>query len=464
MKQKKSFLLVAISCITILCSKTLLSKDSRFESIGDGYLFSLRHYPKFYGDVNTSCGNIFERSYLLGSFGGHKRRLAENGIYVDMTIFQFWGANLTGGAKHGFLRYNGNAEYWLVIDTGKANLWSRGALMLHAETSWVAEDSINDDVGSILASNSRSRVPVPEEPETTLSEVAYAQIVSDYFSFRVGKLDATGPIDATNFANNSRFQFSYAGLVNNPIISHFTSYTSPGILPMLTLNKKNKILLFIADAQGEADESGLDSMFNGKTAYCVQYVFSPHIGRKFPGNYRVMYAYSKKPLTQYELDERHLIGKDVREITIPIKCQNYALLVNFDQYLWVHEDNDSIPCRSYRPPVGILLFGRAGWEPKDRNVIDQFYSIGIGSYGGFKNRYYDQWGIGYAATHISCNLRRDLKKRNVTFNKFEHAIEVFYNMELTPALHFTLNAQVIRPPLRSRDAAFVISSRLQADF
>ncbi len=32
-------------------------------------------------------------------------------------------------------------------------------------------------------------------------------------------------------------------------------------------------------------------------------------------------------------------------------------------------------------PVGIGIFGHAGWSPKDRNAIDQFYSFGIGVYG-----------------------------------------------------------------------------------
>jgi len=464
MRNPKFFVVSIIFFITILYVNLLSPINKKLQTINQGSLFSLRHYPKFFGDKNTIYGSFRKRSYIFGNFAGYKRKLVDHGIYLDATIFQFLGSNLTGGAKHGYLRYNGNAEYWLMIDTGKAGLWPRGAFLLHAESSWTAEDSINDDVGSILASNSRSRVPVPNESKTTLSEVVLEQVLSDHFLFRVGKMDATGPIDATNFANNSRFQFSYSGLVNNPMISHFTTYTTLGLLPVWTLNKKNKITFFIADAEGTAEESSLDTAFNGNTAYCIQYTFSPTINKNLPGNYRVIYAHAKKPITSYELDERHIIGKNVGKISIPKKCKNYALLINFDQYLKIDGNNDHVAYRHHRPPVGILLFGRAGWEPKDRNVIDQFYSIGIGSYGGFKNRYYDQWGIGYAATHISSQLRKDLKKYKVSLYKFEHAFEVFYNIELTPALHLTINSQIIRPLLKSRGTAFIISSRLQADF
>jgi len=456
--------LLFILLFTLLFTQSLYARHKLLTPIDQGRIFSLKHYPKFFGDDNTSYGNFYERSYLLGTFSGFRNALANHGLYLDATLFQFLATNLTGGAKHGYMRYNGNAEYWLVFDLAKLGIWSRGAVMLHAESSWTAQDSINDDVGSILAANSRSRVPVPNKNKTTLSEVVLEQHLSDRFLFRVGKMDATGPIDATNFGNNGRFQFTYAGLVNNPIISHFTSYTSLAIMPIFKPSKKHEILFFISDANGAADKSPFDSVFNGQTTYVIQYTYSLKIRKKLPGNIRFMYGHVKKPLTSYELDARHIIGKNIREIKIPKKCDNYALLLNFDQYVWIHPDNKYVTCRNHRPPVGILLFGRAGWEPKDRNVIDQFYSIGIGSYGGFRDRYYDQWGVGYAATHISLNLRRDLQKQNVTFTNFEHAFEFFYNIELTPALHLSFHSKIIRPPLQIHDAVFVIGARLQADF
>lgn len=465
MREKKFFVLSTIFCITVLFTQLLCARSKELTPISEGRIFSLKHYPKFYGDNNTSYGNFYTRSYLLGSFSGFRDALSSHGIYLDATLFQFLAVNLTGGAKHGFMRYNGNAEYWLVFDTAKIGIWSRGAIMLHAESSWTAQDSINDDVGSLLAANSRSRVPVPGENATTLSEVVLEQHLSDYFLFRVGKMDATGPVDATEFGNNGRFQFTYAGLVNNPMIAHFTAYTSLGIMPIWTLpGKKNQFLLYISDANGAADKSPFDSVFNGQTTYCIQYTGSPKIDDRLPGNYRLIYGHVKKPLTTYELDARHIIEEDIKKIKIPPKCTNYALLLNFDQYVWINPDNDYVTCRNHQPPIGILLFGRAGWEPKDRNVIDQFYSIGIGSYGGFRNRYYDQWGLGYAATHLSSMLRKDLEKLHITFTNFEHALEFFYNMELTPALHLSFHSKIIRPPLQSHDAALVIEAHLQADF
>ena len=463
MKEKKSFVLFTLFFITALYTPLLFPRKKVLDVISEGKLFSFRHYPKFFGDINTRYGNIAERSYLLTNMGKFRNRMYNKGVYLDATLFQFLGCNTRGGACQERLRYNGNAEYWLILDSAKIGAWSRGAFMLHAETNWTKCDSINDDVGSLLAANSRSRVPVPEEEKTTLSEVVLEQVFTDNFLLRLGKLDATGPIDGTDFANNGRFQFLYAGLVNNPMISHFTAYTSLALLPIWKLTNRHALMASIADAQGTADKSGFDTAFNGETTYCIQYVFSPVVNKK-PGNYRIIYAHSTKPLTSYELDERHLIGQEIGTIKIPKKCSNHAVLLNFDQYIWVHDKNENIKYRHHRPPIGILLFGRAGWEPEDRNTIDQFYSIGIGGYGGPYNRYYDQWGIGYCATHISCSLRKDLQEKGICFRKFEHAAEAFYNIQLTPSLHFTINAQAIRPPLSTRCTAFLFNARLQTDF
>jgi len=268
----------------------------------------------------------------------------------------------------------------------------------------------------------------------------------------------------TNFGNDGRFQFTYAGLANNAIIFDFTPYTTLGCLATWTPNKKNSVLFLISDADGRPDKSGFDTVFNGNTVYCIQYTFSPTINKKLPGNYRIIYAHSTKPITNYRLEDKNIIPINIKKIFIQKKCNNYSLLVNFDQYLKVNSNNDKIAQRHNKPPVGILLFGRAGWTPKDRNTIDQFYSIGIGSYGGFRKRYYDLWGIGYAATHISWTFRKELKKHKILFNNFEHAFEAFYNAQLTPALHFTVNTQIIRPPQTSRGVALVINSRLQIDF
>ena len=78
-------------------------------------VYELRRYPKFYGDDNTVDGDIFHRSQLLGNPMGLRDRLVDMGIYLDIGITQFFGANVSGGVKDGNFRNNGTTDYWLSI-------------------------------------------------------------------------------------------------------------------------------------------------------------------------------------------------------------------------------------------------------------------------------------------------------------------------------------------------------------
>ena len=117
--------------------------------------------------------------------------------------------------------------------------------------------------------------------------------------------------------------------------------------------------------------------------------------------------------------------------------------------------------RHHTPPLGVGVFARAGWAPEDRNAIDQFYSFGFGGYGMLiPGRNDDNWGIGWAGSHIS----DDLRQLTGTNRTWEHAFEVFYNVALTPAVNLSLNGQSIRPANKSADTAYTLGARLQLDF
>jgi hypothetical protein len=79
-------------------------------------------------------------------------------------------------------------------------------------------------------------------------------------------------------------------------------------------------------------------------------------------------------------------------------------------------------------------------------------------------RDYDQWGIGWSGTHISSDLRDDTDLLGIDLNSFEHAVEAFYNFQVTPASHLSVNAQVIDSVADSLDTAFTLGARLQLDF
>jgi len=426
--------------------------------------YQLRRYPKFYGDPNTINGRMLDRSYLFGDLGGVRDDLVDYGIYFDASVTQFLQSNVSGGQEDDRTRNNGTSDYWVTLDTGKAGLWSGGAIFAHAESSWQAERSINGDVGGLVPPNFDATMPTPGDSEAiVLPELYMVQALSSKFLVLAGKANWGGVADNNVFANNERTQFSYTGLVNNPILGAFIPYTSLGMGGVWTPSKEHTVAVVGVQSKGKATTTGFDD-FNGEYTGGGQYQYSPTIGGNLPGNYRAIAGYTNKDVAAFDIDRRQLIEQILGIVPVAEKSDNYAFLVNFDQYLWV-KDEQPLPRRKHLPPNGIGVFGRAGWAPDDRNVIDQFYSAGIGGYGMLlPGRDYDNWGVGWAGTHLSSDLRAAAQALNVELDDFENALEAFYNFELTPATHLTLNAQAVDSTAKTYDTAYAVGLRLQIDF
>ena len=482
-----SAILLAVSCIDVQTSsasetgQTKEVKDSgtvALSEVAPELYFQLRRYPKFYGDPNTVHGGLSQRSFLLDDLGGVRDVLVDHGLYLDVSVTQFLQGNVSGGKDSGDARYNGTADYWLTFDSGKAGLWPGGAFFLHAESSWQADKSIGSDTGSLLPANFDATMPTPGVNKGfTIPEFYLVQALPANLLFLAGKANYAGLADTNFFANNERTQFTYTGLVNNPILGAFVPYTPLGAgFVWAAPNKKHSVALIGVQSKADATTSGFDN-FNGEYSGGLQYQFSPILGGNLPGNYRVIAGYSNKDVPRFDIDPRHFIAGIIGLVPLAEKSENYAGLINFDQYLWVKDGDHAAhhasaeasshtgSGRQHLPPVGIGIFGRAGWAPKDRNVIDQFYSLGIGGYGMLvPGRDNDQWGLGWAGTHISSDLRDKTSFVGIDLDSLEHAFEVFYNIEVTPAIHLTLNAQVINSTATWIDTATTVGSRLQVDF
>ena len=441
--------------------------------------YTAKRYSRFYGDANTVQGDLSERSYILGDAGGTRDYLVDHGFYFDFGVTQFIQGNTSGGNRKN-TRSSGSLDGWLWLDTAKAGLWSGGALFVHGEGRW--DQGFNTDTGSMLPANFDTTMPDgdPNSANWALSEVYLMQALPGDFIAAVGKQDMAAWADTNMFANRERSQFAYAGLISNPIAGSYFPYTTLGAWLSWSPSKAHTLIAVYGQADSSATVSGFDTLFNGDDSFAFEYLFATEIAKK-PGRYVLAALYTTKDITGFHVNSRLGISAsldpatdiNIRVPELDEHTDNYALISNFSQYLWVKEGgaeafNKRLEGTQYAglthhntPPVGFGLFGRAGWEPDDRNAIDQFYSFGIGGYGMLiPGRDGDQWGIGWAGTHISSELR-DLP---VGLRSWEHAGEAFYNFWLTPAAHLSLNVQVIDPANDTLDNAFTIGSRLQLDF
>jgi carbohydrate-selective porin OprB len=423
-------------------------------------IYAVRRYPKFYGDKNTVHGGIFERSYLFGDMWGVRDTLVDHGINIDIGVTQVFQWNVSGGRDIGS-RYSGSGDLWVNFDTGKAGLWPGGNIYLHAETYW--GNSVQDKVGSLMPVNFDSMLPEGDtKGSSALSEFYLLQGLPGNLLLAIGKLDLASLADTNAFANNERTQFLNTSLINNPMLGVYAPYTAAAMgLVWAAPSKKHELLAIVNNNEESAMTSGFNTLNMENTSFGTQYKFSPKIGG-LPGNYALLGAYTSKDATDYASANRWLWAEAGRPI-LSTKTDNYAIMINFDQYLYMKNEEEK---------VGWGIFGRGGWSPKNRNFIDQFYSLGVGGMGCLiPGRDKDAWGLGWAGTHFSSDLRDDLRVLGISSEQFEHTFEAFYNIMITPAIHLSLNAQYILDPFSEAlgvagtdNHAFVLGSRLQLDF
>ena len=429
-----------------------------------------RRYFKFFGDpAETVRGGILERSQLTNDWNGGRDQLTEAGVYFDAGLTQNFMSNVDGGTSTGPLQYTASMDLWANLDTAKLTnaAWPAGNIFLHGETRW--KQGVGKDAGSAIPPTFDDTMPKPlETTRWYLSEYYLVQALSPKVSAWVGQMDGAGLIDGNQFANSEKHQFMNTALVDNPAVGPFAPYTAFTAAAVYLPTPENVFIAGAMDQRARVDAFVTDTYHTDATVFVGAYAFMPEIGGR-PGRYQIVGAYSNKETTDYEFGNKLEFAEELVGIKTPnTKPDNYITIGTFDQYLYV---------KNKKQLVGWGLFARYALAPKDRNVIDQFYSFGLGGRGCLiPGRDLDFWGLGWAGTHLSSDLRQDLKFANIHVKSYEHVIEGFYNFALTPAVHLTLDAQYIINPVvaqirndtggsvNSDNYALILGGRLQIDF
>jgi len=416
-------------------------------------------YPKFYSDRNmnrdTVDGSLRDRQYLLGSLGGARDRWAANGFLFSAGITQTIQGVVDGAGEDGTTRFQGSADLYFGIDTGRAGWWSNGLIIAHAEGNW---DNPVSDTGALLPLNGDGTMPGTPS-SFALSEFYLSQSLPNNFSLVAGKLSATAYADRSFFANNERSQFLYEGLINNPILGSFVPYTTWGALLTKEINPTFEIVGALLANNTNATTLGLDDLDVDELTAGLVFAWKPQFGGK-PGSYSMILGYTNKDTVAFDVDERYFLEEIIGTVPVAEKDSNHAIVIGGSQYLSINQSAR----RSDGQPVGFGPFFRMGFAPSDRNAIAQFYSIGLGGNGGILNRHDDNWGIGVAYTSISDDLRDDLDALNNDVDSHETVVEAFYNLAWTPAIRTSLNVQYVDSADPSLDSATVLAVRLQLDF
>jgi hypothetical protein len=149
-------------------------------------------------------GGFSHRAALTGDWGDQRSALAQHGVQFSLDVTLAY-QGVDGGIDNDD-DSQGTADYRFLLDTGKAGLWARGFLELHAESYWGT--SINKAVGAVSPVNLSPLMSAPAGNGTYLSHVVYTQFLTDRFALTGGKIN-TAVGDTNDFAHGVAFHKGY---------------------------------------------------------------------------------------------------------------------------------------------------------------------------------------------------------------------------------------------------------------
>jgi porin len=112
------------------------------------------------------------------------------------------------------------------------------------------------------------------------------------------------------------------------------------------------------------------------------------------------------------------------------------------------------------------VFGQVSLADQATSPVATFFDVGLGGNGLFPARRGDEFGLAYAYTDLSDELKDNIDLLTLGGRRLqvEHQLEVFYNLHLTPWFQLTGDLQILRPNRPVAETAAVPAVRLRVVF
>ncbi len=400
------------------------------------------------------AGDFAERSYLLGDFGGKRAEWARKGFSFDIDYNQYFQAVTDGGADTGS-EYGGTIDYNINIDFDRMGLIPGGLLQMRAVSRYGR--SVNGISGSFVPVNTDAAHPTTSPPDEDvalwLPVINYTQFFSEKFALGFGKYDTYD--SANEFAGGRGRSQWWNQNLNMPVSPLLIiPYSTLGANALFMPNPNLTITGMVATSTDTSNRSGFNDLDDGLFALLsINYKYQ--LG-DLPGGFNLMPGYG------WDGNFAEINGRmNIEAGQLKPTTEDDTWFAAFDtwQYLWVEGDsNQAVDLNNGRQDLqGVGVFSRVQFADSDTNPLDYNISFGVNAKGLIPGRDNDAMGIAY-------NYNRLRKGRFLEFVGIANSSsvwEAFYNIELTPAVHLTLDAQVSDSALPDTDTATILGMSMQ---
>ena len=402
-------------------------------------------------------GDFAKRSYLLGDFGGKRTEWAKKGFSFDIDYNQYYQAVTDGGIDRDS-EYGGTIDTNINVDFDRMGLIPGGLLQMRAVSRY--GKSVNGISGAAIPVNADATRPTTSTADDNvtlwLPVINYTQFLSEKFAIGFGKYDTYD--SANEFAGGrGRSQWWNVNLAM-PVSPALTiPYSVLGGVALFMPNPNMTITGMMATSTDTSDSSGFDKFDDGMfglLALTNKYQLS-----SLPGGYGLMYGYG------WDGNFNEINGRlnfDNGQLKPTTKDSTWFAAVDAWQYLWVEGDaSQPVDINNGRQDLqGVGVFSRVQFADKDTNPIDYIISVGVNAKGLIPGRDNDSMGLGYSHT----KLQPGRFLTGIGIDDTGSVWELFYNIELTPAVHLNLDAQVVDSSLPNIDKATILGASMEIRF
>jgi porin len=404
-------------------------------------------------------GDLWNRSYLTGDWGGKRTDLANKGVQFDVDWTQYVQGIVDGGLDRS-TRYGGHLDYLVNLDLMRMGLIPGGLVRFRAESRY--GESVNGISGQILPVDTTAFFPLTnrldEDVAITITDLNYTQFLSEHLAVFFGKLD-TLDADPNEFASGrGKSQFMNANFLFNSATALRMPYSTLGAGGLWLPTNNITVKASIINTTDSSTDTGFDDFGDGQTV-SAEADFQ-HRLRGLPGGMNVGGLYSFNQ--DFNQIGGRLIFQPGQGLEVEKEDDTWAFYWSAWQYLFVEDpSNQPInPANGVPEREGVGVFARFGVADHDTNPVEWSGSIGVGGRGIIPSRDDDVFGVGYYYTRF----QESRVGGPLGFKDEGQGFETFYNVALIPAAQLSFDLQLADSALPRTDTAVMLGGRLNLSF
>ena len=400
--------------------------------------------------------DLLHQEELTGDWNGTRTKWKNKGVELASSLTQFYQGVSSGGTGTSS-EYNGTAQAKLDFDFGKLAGWNYWSAEIKAEMRFGGP--LVTSTGTISPVNTAAIIPGADGTVFSVTAVNVTKLFpvnlkeGKLVALSFGRYNLVDVIDEDFFAGGGTERFLNLAQIGPLTVLRQVPLITNAMNLAYVRGGEPFITFSLMDPNDHSTDPGLSNLFaDGVT-------FAP--GINFPAKYYGKTAkhsfggaITTKAYTPFDAISQAIIpGPPIN----PVEPQRGSWSVNytFRQYLVERAARD-----------GWGFFGQVSFADQATSPVTTFFDVGLGGNGLFPGRRRDEFGLAYAYTDLSEELKDnlDLLPLGGTPLQVEHQLELFYNLHLTPWLQLTGDLQILRPNRPAADTAVVPAVRLRLVF